>query len=112
MRRYVFPGSSGGRIVEPRKQLFKVAEWSGGAFTLHDLRRTFITVAESLELSQYAIKHLVNHKMPNDVTAGYIVMDPERLRSAMEKITQAILLAAGVKASSNIVPITMKEHAR
>jgi integrase len=109
---YVFPGSSGGRIVEPRKQLFKVTEWSGVAFTLHDLRRTFITVAESLELSQYAIKHLVNHKMPNDVTAGYIVMDPERLRSAMEKITQAILLAAGVKASSNIVPITMKEHVR
>ena len=107
---YVFPGSSGGRIIEPRKQLFKVAEWSGVAFTLHDLRRTFITVAESQELSQYAIKHLVNHKMPNDVTAGYIVMDPERLRAAMEKITQAILLAAGFKASPNIVPITMKGH--
>ncbi|MBV2124990.1 MAG: integrase family protein [Candidatus Thiodiazotropha sp. (ex Ctena orbiculata)] len=107
---YVFPGSSGGRIIEPRKQLFKVIEWSGVPFTLHDLRRTFITVAESLELSQYAIKHLVNHKMPNDVTAGYIVMDPERLRPAMEKITQAILLAAGYPSPSNIVPIAMKGH--
>ena len=47
---------------------------SGVPFTLHDLRRTFITIAESLELSQYAIKHLVNHKTPNDVTAGYIII--------------------------------------
>lgn len=103
---YVFPGSTGGKIVEPRKQLFKVAEWSGVPFTLHDLRRTFITIAESLELSQYAIKHLVNHKMPNDVTAGYIVMNPERLRPAMEKITQAILDSAGRLDKSNVVPIT------
>jgi integrase len=105
---YVFPGSSGGRIVEPRKQLFKVIEWSGVSFTLHDLRRTFITIGESLELSQYAIKHLVNHKMPNDVTAGYIVMDPERLRPAMEKITQAILLSAGKTRPPNVVPLGLQ----
>lgn len=103
---FVFPGSQGGKIIEPRKQLFKVTEWSGVAFTLHDLRRTFITIAESLELSQYAIKHLVNHKIPNDVTAGYIVMDPERLRPAMEKITHAILQAAGQSVPSNIVKIS------
>lgn len=104
---YVFPGSTGGKIIEPRKQMFKVIEWSGVQFTLHDLRRTFITVAESLELSQYAIKHLVNHKMPNDVTAGYIVMNPERLRPAMEKITQAILQAAGrTSKTDNVIPIT------
>lgn len=102
---YVFPGSTGGKIIEPRKQLFKVIEWSGVPFTLHDLRRTFITVAESLELSQYAIKHLVNHKMPGDVTAGYIVMNPERLRPAMEKISQAILGAAGRLERSNVVPL-------
>jgi hypothetical protein len=39
-------------------------------------------------------------------------MDPERLRLAMERITQAILLAAGFTSPSNIVPIAMKEHAR
>jgi integrase len=102
---YVFPGSTGGKIIEPRKQLFKVAEWSGVPFTLHDLRRTFITIAESLELSQYAIKHLVNHKIPNDVTAGYIIMDPERLRPAMEKISRAILSAAGRAIESNVIPM-------
>lgn len=100
---YVFPSSVGGKIVEPRIQFQKVIEWSGVTFTPHDLRRTFITIAESLELSLYAIKHLVNHKIPNDVTAGYIVMDPERLRPAMEKITQAILIAAGKNTSSNVI---------
>ncbi|MEW8454443.1 MAG: tyrosine-type recombinase/integrase [Candidatus Thiodiazotropha sp.] len=100
---YVFPGSRGGRIIEPRKQLFKVIEWSGVPFTLHDLRRTFITIAESLELSQYAIKHLVNHKIPHDVTAGYIIMDPERLRPAMEKISQGIMKAAGRGKYANVV---------
>jgi integrase len=109
---YVFPGSTGGKIVEPRKQLFKVTEWSGVTFTLHDLRRTFITIAESLELSQYAIKHLVNHKIPNDVTAGYIVMDPERLRPAMEKITHAILHAAGRSTKSNVIPMGKRNNAR
>ncbi|MCW8918732.1 MAG: integrase family protein [Gammaproteobacteria bacterium] len=93
---YVFPGSTGGLIIEPRKQLFKVIEWSGVQFTIHDLRRTFITVAESLDLSHYAIKHLVNHKIPGDVTAGYIIMDPERLRDSMEKITTMILQSGNV----------------
>ncbi|MEW8382869.1 MAG: tyrosine-type recombinase/integrase [Candidatus Thiodiazotropha taylori] len=109
---YVFPGGSGGRIIEPRKQLFKVTEWSGVAFTLHDLRRTFITVAESLELSQYAIKHLVNHKLPNDVTAGYIIMDPERLRPAMEKIAQAILQAAGRSKTENVISIIKAQQSK
>jgi len=108
---YVFPNATGGHLGDPRKQMNKVVARSEVPFTLHDLRRTFITIAESLELSQYAIKHLVNHKIPNDVTAGYIVMDPERLRQPMERITQAILSAAGrapvaVEAADNVVPIS------
>ncbi len=31
----------------------------------HDLRRTFITIAESLDISAYAVKRLANHKMAN-----------------------------------------------
>jgi len=106
---YVFPGSTGGMIIEPRKQLSKVIEWSGVPFTLHDLRRTFITIAESLELSQYAIKHLVNHRMPGDVTAGYIIMDPERLRPAMQSISHAILEAAGRTSESKVATLTAKQ---
>lgn len=80
----VFPGEGdGGHLVEPRKQMAKVTKESGVHFTVHDLRRTFITVAESLDISAYALKSLLNHKMSNDVTAGYIIKDPERLRAPM-----------------------------
>ena len=89
---YVFPGSGkGGYIVEPRKQMAKVTEASGINFTVHDLRRTFITIAESLDISAYAVKRLVNDKMKNDVTAGYIIADVERLRKPMQLITNHLL---------------------
>lgn len=40
--------------------------------------------------STYAIKRLVNHKMNNDVTAGYIITDVERLREPMEKFSKCL----------------------
>ena len=43
---YVFPGTgAAGHIIEPRKQMANVTKVSGVAFTVHDLRRTFITIA-------------------------------------------------------------------
>ena len=89
---FVFPGESKkGYLVEPKRQLTKVLEKSGLSFTLHDLRRTFITIAESLNISSYAVKRLLNHKMAGDVTAGYIILDVERLRKPMQQITDYIL---------------------
>jgi integrase len=89
---FVFPSGSGtGHIVEPRKAMLKVSELSGVAFTVHNLRRTFITTAESLDISAYALKRLLNHKMNNDITAGYIVLDVERLRKPMQQITDYLL---------------------
>jgi integrase len=89
---YVFPGpGKTGYLVEPKRQIQKVYHTSGVTFTLHDLRRTFITVAESLDISAYALKRLVNHKMHNDVTAGYIVTDVERLREPMQRISDYLI---------------------
>ena len=68
-----------------------MCETSGVSFTLHDLRRTYITVAESIDVSAYALKRLVNHKMHNDVTAGYIVSDVERLREPMKRISDYLV---------------------
>ena len=65
--------------------------------TVHDLRRTFITIAESLDISAYALKRLMNHKMNGDITASYIVTDVERLRKPMQKITDYILERKGIK---------------
>ncbi|OQX10522.1 MAG: hypothetical protein BWK73_20260 [Thiothrix lacustris] len=58
----------------------------------HDLRRTFITVAESLDLSPYTIKRLVGHKVSDaqDVTGGYIIHANDRLRHAAQAVGDAI----------------------
>ncbi|VTL97867.1 Uncharacterised protein [Pseudomonas aeruginosa] len=69
-------------------------------FTVHGLRNTFITVAESLDVSPYAIKMLVNHSLPDkgDVTGGYMSIELERLRGPMQEITDRLrLLCDGSK---------------
>ena len=101
---YVFPGSGvGGYIVEPRKMMAKVTEASGVPFTVHDLRRTFITIAESLDIPAYALKRLLNHSDGADVTACYIVANVERLREPMQKITDYVLKSAGLKATAEVI---------
>ncbi len=107
---FVFPGTgAAGHIIEPRKQMVKVTQASGVEFTVHDLRRTFITIAESLDISAYALKRLMNHKMGGDITAGYIVTDVERLRKPMQLITDYILKCMGVIKSAEIITIQPME---
>lgn len=103
---YVFPGEGPrGYLVEPKAQMAKVSKASGVAFTLHDLRRTFATIAESLDIPAYALKRLLNHKTGSDVTAGYVIVDVERLRRPMQQITDFILKAAGVRESAPVVQL-------
>jgi integrase len=110
---YVFPGpGKAGYLIEPKKQVSKVKAASGVLFTLHDLRRTFITVAESLDIPAYALKRLLNHKMTSDVTAGYIITDVERLRAPMEKIHDFMLKAAEMRASAPVVQLETSAGAR
>ncbi|MBA2653781.1 MAG: integrase family protein [Gammaproteobacteria bacterium] len=107
---FVFPGGGvGGYIVEPRKQMDKVIQTSGISFILHDLRRTFITIAESLDISAYAVKRLANHKMKQDITSSYIVTDVERLRKPMQQITDYLLKCMGVQKSAEIITIKQYE---
>jgi integrase len=95
---YVFPGGGKhGHLVEPRNQIARVVQSSGVPFTLHDLRRTFLTVAESLDIPAYALKRLANHTLSADVTAGYIRITTDRLRKPMQAITDALLYHAGVR---------------
>lgn len=89
---YVFPSETErGYLIEPRTAVERVSELSGVSFTLHDLRRTFTTLAESLDIPSYALKRLINHKDPNDVTGGYIISDVERLRRPMQQICDYML---------------------
>ncbi|MFT3741118.1 MAG: integrase family protein [Gammaproteobacteria bacterium] len=101
---YVFPGNgAAGHVVEPRKQVAHVIKGSGVEFTMHDLRRTFITIAESLDISAYAMKRLLNHKASGDVTAGYIIIDIERLRKPMQQISDCILQYIGIQSNDEIL---------
>ena len=90
---FVFSSSGAkGYVQEPRKALGAVAKKTGVTVTVHDLRRTFMTIADSLDISAYALKRLVNHRTDRgDVTAGYIVSGVERLREPMERIAEEIL---------------------
>jgi len=87
-----------GQIKEPKKVLIKIREKSGCDINLHDLRRTFTTTAESLNLGTYTIKRMLNHRTRrDDVTAGYTVLTPEELREPAQKIENRLLIQAGIK---------------
>lgn len=91
---FVFEGNDPTKPMnDPKKQVAKVRIISGLYFNIHDLRRTFITIAESLDIQAYTLKRLINHKDSRDVTAtSYLIMDDiGRLRKPMEKISNYIL---------------------
>lgn len=108
---FVFPGGnsrrSGGHISSPQYYYEKASVASGVQFTVHDLRRTFITTAESLDIPAYSLKRLLNHRTHNDVTQGYIVLDVERLRSPMQKIETFLLRAMGIEQTAPVVALKM-----
>ena len=84
---FVFPDRDNkGYIKEVRRSMWKVIAETDVQFTLHDLRRTFITIAESLDIPHYSLKYLLNHSTDCDVTGGYIVLNYERMREPMQKI--------------------------
>ncbi|NVN97597.1 tyrosine-type recombinase/integrase, partial [Candidatus Nomurabacteria bacterium] len=120
---YVFPGpGEAGHLVEPRKQMAFITKSTqlmingvdkenalerkkakdpdsilpGISFMLHDLRRTFITIAESLDISYAALKRLLNHSDGGDVTGGYLQITTDRLREPMERISTKMLDLMGV----------------
>lgn len=91
-----------GHLVDVRDSVKKVRDKSDLSFTVHDLRRSFITCAEGLDISPYTLKKLLNHKATGDVTSGYLVITAERLRAAMQQITDAILQHAEIEKTTLI----------
>jgi integrase len=88
---FVFPTrSASGHVAEVKSFTRRVGQRCGVEFSAHDLRRTFITIAESLDIPAYALKRLLNHRASADVTGGYIVIDAERLREPVDKIANRI----------------------
>lgn len=104
--RYVFPGPGrSGHLVEYKSRVQALRRLSGlPEFILYDLRRTYLTAAESLEPVTYALKALVNHRQPqDDVTGGYLHLTPERLRKPDQQVEDKLLKLAKVNPRAEVV---------
>jgi integrase len=101
--KYVFPSvGASGYIREPKFPLQQVALATGIKISAHDLRRTFITVAESCDISPMALKTLVNHSLGGGVTEGYIQMTVERLREPAQKVTDKMKMLCGITGATRV----------
>ena len=88
---FVFPADSeSGHIEEPKMPLQLVKNACGVAVSAHDLRRTYLSVAERC-VSGIALKALANHSIGDrDVTQGYIQLSPIELAEAAEVVAERI----------------------
>lgn len=88
---YVFPGSNGAaHYSSPYKAIESLRSQTGIVFTPHDLRRTFLAVAEDCGVDEYTRKRLLNHSFQDVTNKHYSVVNPERLRVAMQAISDRI----------------------
>jgi integrase len=93
----VFPGKIAGKpISSVTEPLRTVAKACGVQVSAHDLRRGFITIAESCDISVMALKALVNHTLGSGVTEGYVQIKVERLREPMQRVTDRIKELCGI----------------
>ena len=89
---YVFQARQGdGHVTNRSKARYKITELSGIEFTYHDLRRTFSSIANSINISPDKIKKLINHSLDEiDITDAHTQVSFEDLHLAMMKIEQAV----------------------
>src|SRR5262249_34369017 len=77
---WVFPASHSvsGHITNELETLKTVGKTCDIDISIHDLRRTYITVAESCDISPLALKALVNHSLGNGITENYVRITVDR----------------------------------
>lgn len=90
-RELVFSDAKGNAPEHFRSAIERIAAATGVRATAHDLRRTFASVANRLDIGAYKLKRLMNHVSGGDVTAGYVQVTTEDLRGAMQRIEDYIL---------------------
>lgn len=110
---YVFPGTgASGHIEEPKKAVVRVMERAGipygrkteNGVTLHDLRRTLGSWQAKTGASLAIIGKSLNHQS-QQATAIYARLDIDPVRSAVNTATAAMLEAAGLTESAEILPL-------
>jgi integrase len=78
------------KVRDLRAALEQTTRHGAKVISPHDLRRTYITVAEGLDISALAVKRLVNHAI-SDVTAGYAQLSRDRLQHAASQVEAALI---------------------
>jgi integrase len=93
-----FAHSKTGHIVEPKHPLDLIAAATGITVTVHDLRRTFVTIAEASNISPVASRALVNHSIggKGDIHGNYNQMKAEALRIPAQRVTDRIKEMVGI----------------
>lgn len=103
---FVFPGAGKtGHLIDPRRQMSKVTELTGIKFTVHDMRRTYASAIDGI-VGYYELKRLLNHSVKSDdVTAGYVIKQLEKLRPLMQRVTDHIVaLCEPATATCTVLP--------
>ncbi|EGQ63659.1 integrase family protein [Acidithiobacillus sp. GGI-221] len=110
---WVFPGAGKtGHLVEPKKGWQRLLQRAGiEDLRLHDLRRSLASFQIDAGVSLAVIgKGLGHHSQQTTAVYARLAQDP--VADAWQKGTDAILVAAGVKKSAEIVPLKKgRKHA-
>jgi len=104
---YVFSGLSGGHVVELKRVTNKISEIAGTRITPHDLRRTFVSIADTLKIDFLSVKLLLNHSIGSDVTLRHYSQTTvlDKLKPEIDMIGNWVE-RQGRLAASKVVDIT------
>lgn len=107
---FVFSGiGKSGHLEEPKKGWKRIVERAGiDNLRIHDLRRTLGSWQAKTGASLAIIGKSLNHKNQN-TTAIYARLDLDPVRDSINTATNAILTAAGLKDSADILKIKVKK---
>jgi integrase len=95
---FVFPGNGKtGHVSDLQRPFTAIAKATGITISPHDLRRGFITVAESIGTPLTVIKALVGHAPSRDVTSGYVVLSTDRMREPVQRIAVRLQELCGIR---------------
>jgi len=97
--------SKSGHIEEPKFHLGLVAKATGIGVSVHDLRRSFLTVADSTDMSPLALQGLVNHALRKDVTSNYVQMSVDRLREPAQRVCDRLMKLCEIEATQGAVKL-------
>jgi integrase len=105
--RFVFPSNSSVKhMTDAQHPLTLVGIATGIRVSAHDLRRGYLTVAESTDISPLALRALANHSLGGDVTAGYVQMTVERLREPAQKVADRLKALCVIEAPEGVEKIS------